>query len=83
MYKVYLKNLGSYRYPHGVIDWDKVYNDLGVDRSTCDVYDEQKFMISVLKYGISYIVVSLEEYNYNKKKELEAKKAKDLQESAD
>lgn len=74
MYKVYLYDLGSYKYPDGIIDWNKVFNDLGVDKKTNDVYDEKKFMLCVIKYGITYMVPTLEEYNRHKAKELEAKK---------
>lgn len=61
--KVYLYDLGSYRYPsNNIVDWDKVYKDMGVDRKTNDVYDKSLFMLSVIKYGISYMIPTIEEW---------------------
>ena len=75
--KVYLYDLGSYEFPAiNLIDWDEVYKDVGVDRKTNDVYDEQLFMLSVLKYGIFYMIPTMEQWKEHRIEEMNRKKAK-------
>jgi hypothetical protein len=72
--KVYLYDLGSYEFPAiNLIDWDEVYKDVGVDRKTNDVYDEKLFMLSVLKYGIFYMIPTMEQWKQHRKEEMNRK----------
>lgn len=76
MRKVYLHDLGSYefRLRNNLIDWDLAYEDMGVDRKTNNIYDEPKFVLAVIKYGVTFITPTLEEWQeHNRIKQEETK----------